>query len=103
MRIVLSDIYNQISGIYGPNSANDPAALIGMNLPEDPILFDPTYDKIDLFFDVGVAKHTGMSLDNFLRLSREYSDYIALKCRKLTESENKSISEVGRNLDNLNK
>lgn len=101
-RIVMLSYYEQLAGIRNHEAAgSDPTTLIAMNKSEDPLYFDPYYDKMDLYFSAKVLRFTGMDMEQFMMLDSEYADYIVEKCYKEMKAENEKAGSLATDINNL--
>lgn len=101
-KIVMLSYYEQLAGIRNHEAAGtDPTTLIAFNKSEDPLYFDPAYDKIDLYFTSKINRYANMSLEQFMELDSEYADYIAAKCRREATEDGRRAGNLAQELDDI--
>ncbi len=81
------DAYETTYGIHDHGRNSDDMALIRWRPAEDIEAFDPTTERMVMFYNASVLKYSGITFDRFMELPRHRQETIALACQEVMRLE----------------
>lgn len=97
----MRDRYETVYGIFNhaTQAAQRPLALVAMHWCEDTATDSTLYERIDLFLNRDVSKHSGLSLVEFLELPSDLCSYLLEVATKRQKLEGTVASTMLRDLE----
>lgn len=93
-------IFNHING---PNKDSQPLAMVAMHESENNTSDTTLYEQIELYLKLDVYKNTGLNLNDFLDLPREFIIHLYNLLKVKNQHENTEAAKINNALGDLGK
>jgi hypothetical protein len=99
--LLLSEAYDNTYGIFNHDDVSvlRPLALVAMHPSENASVGSTLYERIEQFADLGVTKHFGLSLAEFLEFPTDVVNKIFEVCARRQQVEGVVATEMNKQLE----